>query len=496
MSHHRSGGYGPALLVLGTALLILLMGPIVAREVTFRHTQAQMIQATERLAGAKVLDELNQAYRDIATLVEPSVVHVSAEQEIPGQSGRTTLSTGSGWVWDDLGHIVTNYHVVENVRQIDVQFSSGELRDAEVVGADALTDIAVLRVTPGRLHPATRAPIDQPVQQGDLVFAFGSPFDFRFSMSSGVVSGKGRSVSVIRDRGGREGYENFIQVDAAINPGNSGGPLTDHHGQVIGMNTAIATGRRTALDEGQFAGIGLAIPLSMIDPVVTQIVESGFVTKGYLGVSVETLDPREARRIGFTGTGASVQRVEPNSPAAFAGVQREDIIVAIGRESIESQPQLRAVISSFEPGAKVDVHIWRPREGSDSGEMLTLMVELARLDSLMTQGIVPDNQSRDEIRPLGIERMATCTQALADQYGVPFHEGVMILRTVDGTAFSRTVEPGSIIVAIQDFPVRSTEEFVQMLQRFNLQRAPFGGPRAAFIAPDGRMSLVELRVQQ
>src|SRR5690606_35708911 len=125
---------------------------------------------------------------------------------------------------------------------IEVQLYNGELRPAEIVGFDRSTDIAVLKIPAGRLHPAVRRGPEAPVRQGDMVFAFGSPFDFRFSMSSGVVSGQGRSVGVIRDEfGRRSGYENFIQVDAAINPGNSGGPLTDFRGHVIGMNTAIAT---------------------------------------------------------------------------------------------------------------------------------------------------------------------------------------------------------------------------------------------------------------
>ena len=187
----------------------------------------------------------------------PLVVHISTEQTTRDRAGNRLHSTssGSGWIYDNEGHIVTNYHVVKDADRIEVQLHTGLLREAQLVGVDQFTDIAVIKVSSARLHPAALAEEDDRVQQGDLVFAFGSPFDFRFSMSSGVVSGMGRHVGVIRDerRGGWTGYENFIQIDAAINPGNSGGPLTDVRGRVIGMNTAIATGRQSSFDEGQFA---------------------------------------------------------------------------------------------------------------------------------------------------------------------------------------------------------------------------------------------------
>ncbi|MCA9295608.1 MAG: trypsin-like peptidase domain-containing protein, partial [Phycisphaerales bacterium] len=215
--------YGPSLIVLATALLVLFLGPNAVRALQYAQTSAQIVEASDRLdAPDNILGQINQASRDIAAAVEPAVVHISVTQTLDNglSNGRPSFgfSSGSGWVYDNDGHIVTNYHVVENADEIEVQMHTGELRDAEVVGYDEFTDIAVIKVADGRLHPAMLGDPEDAVQQGDLVFAFGSPFDFRFSMSQGVVSGKGRSVGVIR---GRAGYENFIQVDAAINPGNS-----------------------------------------------------------------------------------------------------------------------------------------------------------------------------------------------------------------------------------------------------------------------------------
>ena len=316
--------YGPSLIVMATALAVLLGGPLAVQRLTEANTKARIIQASRSLAENGILEELNQAYRDIATLVEPSVVHISTEQRMQDRWGnqQETTSSGSGWVYDNEGHIVTNYHVIKDANRIQVQLHNGLLRESELVGFDQTTDIAVIKVSSAGMNPAALAKEDDEVKQGDLVFAFGSPFDFRFSMSSGVVSGMGRHVGVIRDERRRSnGYENFIQVDAAINPGNSGGPLTDVRGRVIGMNTAIATGRRSSLEEGQFAGIGLAIPIDMIVPVVDQLISTGVVTKGYLGIEGENLKDEVLQALelrGFAGRGVKVKTAKENAGPAFA----------------------------------------------------------------------------------------------------------------------------------------------------------------------------------
>jgi S1-C subfamily serine protease len=217
----KLSSYGPGLIVLCTAVVVLLAGPSAVWRLTYAQSRARIIQARESLEANPILEQLNQAYRDIATLVEPSVVHISTERTVRQQwdQDRVVGSSGSGWIYDDEGHIVTNYHVVEDAERIEVQLSTGRDREAELVGFDELTDIAVIKIPPGQLSPALRAEpeLDSSylrARQGDLVFAFGSPFDFRFSMSKGVVSGIGRSVGVIRNsRGQPIGYEYFIQVD-------------------------------------------------------------------------------------------------------------------------------------------------------------------------------------------------------------------------------------------------------------------------------------------
>ena len=373
--------YGPSLIVLGTAVFILLAGPSAVWRLTYAQTQASVIQASQSLDNNPILQKINQAYRDIATLVEPSVVHISTERTDRDSVGKRLItSSGSGWVYSDLGYVVTNNHVVQGADRIEVQLHTGITRDAVIVGSDPYTDIAVIKIDPVRLFPALRAQPatdgESKVRQGDLVFAFGSPFDFRFSMSSGIVSGVGRSVGVIRDDQHRwVGYENFIQVDAAINPGNSGGPLTNARGHVIGMNTAIATGRGNRLDEGQFAGIGLAIPIEMIEPIVEQIIDTGSVKKGYLGVRVvdrETTIGDELSAMGFGGYGITVGRVDPDNPAYDAGLAFGDVITHINGRQVRTVANIEAVAKEIEPQDTTVLSVWRYDPHSDGSEELQI----------------------------------------------------------------------------------------------------------------------------
>ena len=479
--------YGPSLIVLAAALAVLVIGPFAVQELTFTHSKARIIQASERLQNNGILEELNQAYRDIAAIVEPSVVHISTVQTLRDRWGtlKEVTSSGSGWVYDEQGHIVTNYHVVKGADRIQVQLHTGKLRDAELVAVDKSTDIAVIQIPAARLHPAVLAEEEDRVEQGDLVFAFGSPFDFRFSMSSGVVSGMGRHVGVIRDDRGRPiGYENFIQVDAAINPGNSGGPLTNVRGRVIGMNTAIATGRQSSFEEGQFAGIGLAIPIDMIVPVVDQLIETGVVAKGFLGITGNELTARAAQSLelrGFGGRGVLVTSVRPDGPAYAAGLERFDIITHVNDDEVGSMEQLKSVISSMLPGDIANLRVWRDMEDQDHGTVLTIAVRVTRLNYMQVAGILPSDHPLDSLRVLGLARIAKSTPRLARKYDVPFTEGVIVQAVVPGSQLDSVVDPGWIIVRVNDRLVRDVDDFFGYMERLDLRR----GVRVTFLRPDG-----------
>lgn len=360
----RVVSFGPAFVVLVTTLVLLFGAPAVVRRIGYADTSGRIVLARQALTDDDILERLQRATRNVAATVGPSVVHVDVTS---GARRRVGRSSGSGWVFDRSGHIVTNAHVLFGARDINVQFADGRVLSAEIVGEpDPFTDIAVIKVDPfDGLFPVARATNEEP-HQGDRVFVFGSPFGFKFSMSEGIISGLGREPATANDFGG---YTNFIQTDAAVNPGNSGGPLVDIKGRIIGMNVAIATGRdNQGTTEGQSAGISFAIPLFTIESVVEQIIDTGAVSRGYLGLSVgNRIDPDTD--VGFDaviGSGG-VRVIEPTAsgPAAAAGLRRDDIITHIAGKPVRSWAILRSIVSNHRPGEEVPVTAWRdgaPRE--------------------------------------------------------------------------------------------------------------------------------------
>ena len=452
-----------------------------------------------------ILEQINRANRAIARLVEPSVVHVSA-QNLQRRRGFVApfASSGSGWIWDDSGHIVTNAHVVEGAERLQVQFFDGELRDAELVGLDLRTDIAVIKVASGGVQASLRGD-SALVEQGDMVYAFGSPFDFRFSMSAGIVSGLGRSTAL-----DNIDYQNFIQTDAAINPGNSGGPLTDVRGRVIAMNTAIATNQGNTVGQAQFAGIGLAIPMSMIESTVTQLIETGEVRKGYLGIQVVTL---EAARFGatpysdiaerFKGEGAMASLITKGSPAEAAGFRGGDIILTIDGQKVNSDGAVRAVVSSRQPGESVRFEIWRlqdgaqddSKDGSKDGVHLELTATLAQLDSSVS--LAP--RLPNALGAAGSKSFSTATDERAAALAVPFRRGVLIEEIAPDSELAAQIPKGSVITAVFNQTIGSVDElytrFARTIESMDLSR---GRRRSASIVdvpltitiPDGRVAQI------
>jgi serine protease Do len=358
----RFTDWGPACIVLTATVLALFLAPSMVRRVEFAQTSARVSLARQALGEDDILERLDQAIRRVAESVEPSVAHIDVTVATQPRV-RFANSSGSGWVFDADGHVVTNAHVLRGADRIRVQLSDGRLFEAELVGADPLTDIAVVKLpdTTG-LIPAVRATGRHP-RQGERVFAFGSPFGFKFSMSEGIISGLGREPAGAV--ASSNGYTNFIQTDAAVNPGNSGGPLVNVRGQVVGMNVAIATGSDSdGTTEGQSAGISFAIPLPVIESVVGQLIETGTVKRGFLGISLPRRDD-DARRVGFNGFGVLVPSVTDDGPAALAGVRPNDVITAIGGQEVTGVGVLRSLISTIRPGESVALDIWR------DGEMIT-----------------------------------------------------------------------------------------------------------------------------
>ena len=352
------------MLLLISAVVVIVVVRWGPRELDFQHTQVEVRNAALRLAApdgdGAVLASLSRAQRDLAAFVQPSVVHIEGIRTNPHQgnvpSGR---ATGSGWIWDEQGHVITAWHVVRGATTIEVQLHNGSIRSASLVAADPLTDIAVLGMDPARTLPATRSQAPG-AQQGDMVFAFGSPLDFRFSVTGGVVSGLGRAASST-DHSRLPTYENYLQIDAPINPGSSGGPVTDHLGHVVGMSTAIADDAVSPTSGGRFTGVALAIPIEMIEAIVPQLIEEGRVHRGLLGV--RALDQDRTIESMLTAKmidgGGFVASVATDAPAYEAGLRPGDIIWQCNESPLMDIATLRRLMRSGETIELEVSHAWR-----------------------------------------------------------------------------------------------------------------------------------------
>jgi S1-C subfamily serine protease len=443
----------PGVLVIVAAVLLLWATPRSIEAISHQRTVRKVQEANFRLnqpsspvQATTFLDQLNRASSDVATLVRPSVVHISAQEEFNPENPYQGISTGSGWIWDDQGHVLTNWHVVNGASRVEVQLHDGTVREATLVGRDPSTDIAVIRISGDRLVPATRASSHDEIQQGSLVFAFGSPLDFRFSMSQGIVSGLGRSVGLFRNPSSI-GYENFIQVDAAINPGNSGGPLTNHRGEVVGMNTAIAT--TDVESEGRFSGIGLAIPLDMIESVAIQLIDGGVVRKGYLGIRVidqETPIYNWIAQLGLNpgAGGVLVSGLGSSEKWATAGLTRGDYITHYDNQRIlDEEAFVMALINDEDDQAELT--LWR-----------------AYPDQEQIKQIMVTCQDPDDARESSMELLKVARSTNMSEYyeGIGFKgAGVQIVKTMRGTpARTSGLTPGDIIHAVNGRNVKTVDQ--------------------------------------
>lgn len=271
--------------------------------------------------------------------------------EVPPESGgrsRPFQSAGSGVIIDaKAGYILTNAHVVENATEITVTLQDGRDVKADVVGSDALSDVAVLKV---KSEGLSQVPLgdSSKIEVGDFVVAIGNPFGLQHTVTSGIISGLSRSGI------NPDGYEDFIQTDASINPGNSGGALVNLRGELIGINTAILS--RT----GGNIGIGFAIPVNMARSVMEQLIKFGSVKRGQLGVSMYTVTPDIAHSLGLSSAmGALVSQVVEGSPAAKAGIHTGDVITSVNGQNVKSNSELRNTIGLLRVGDKVDIGLVR-----------------------------------------------------------------------------------------------------------------------------------------
>lgn len=474
--------FGPSCILAVTLASVLVLGPMVVRQTTWARTQNQLTAVRDGLAADPDLALLSNAFQRVAQAVEPGVVHIRVfrgpdgavvnRYDPPEPSGN-----GSGWVYRHAGptghdYILTNHHVVQNAGRIVVRFSDGREYDARLVGSDEATDVAVLDIEGGPFHAAAISP--DPVAKGQIVFAFGSPLAFDFSVSQGIVSASGRQLSL--DPGGR--YESYIQTDAAINPGNSGGPLTDIHGRVIGMNFAIGSHASGSADPGQsasrgFLGLGFAIPVQIATQVADQIIQAGTVARGYLAVIIGELSRDMAQALGLPPDTRGVLMTHPivGGPGSQAGLLPGDVVTSVAGQPVNTPGQLRYRVSTFAPGTELALELLRPGQPDPTTVQVTLAAlpprpatqrRVPRADFIPSQGY-----THDVLQKFGIERLADFDQDDARTLGLPESPDLVGPMAIDvrygSYAYSQRLWRQSVITHVDRQRVRNRDELLAAL---------------------------------
>ena len=337
---------------------------------------------------------------------------------------------GSGFIIDQGGLIVTNNHVIDGADEVMVTLNDGRELEAEVIGADPDTDLAVLQVESETPLPVARFADSESVRVGDAVIAIGNPFGLGGTVTAGIVSAKAREIGAGR-------YDDFLQIDAPINRGNSGGPTFNLEGEVIGVNTLIHS------PTGGNVGIGFAIPANLTQKIVADLQDDGMVERGWLGVHIQSVDADLADSLGLEDDdGALVSRVTEDGPAAEFGIEQGDVIVSFAGQPIETLRDLTRAVADTDPGSETEVVVWR------DGEKMTLAVEIAQMPSEQTLAGIEQEDTLDEEAPrLGLA-LARLDEALRAEMDLPDSlDGAIVTDVLPGSpAAEKGLRQGDVII--------------------------------------------------
>ena len=365
------------------------------------------------------------------------------EQEKNSNPLARPTSIGSGFVISEDGYIVTNDHVVQNADEIWVELFSGEKFDAELVGADPKTDIALIKVDADYSFVPVSFGDSDKARVGDYVLAIGNPFGHGFSVSAGIISARNREL--------RGAYDDYIQTDAAINQGNSGGPLFNMNGEVIGINTAIMT------QTGGSMGIGFAMSSSVVTSVVDQLRKYGTTKRGWLGVRIQDVTSDMAEAMNLDSSKGAIVASLPDGPAKDAGILVGDVIVSFAGRDVEDTRDLVRRVADSPVGGKVQVAVFR------DGELIEVSVVLGRREDAESEILPVSLEFPKEPDPqefLGME-LGELTDSLRDEFGVgQDEEGLLVLSVIPGSsAFEKNIREGDVISEAGGSAVKSLKEF-------------------------------------
>ena len=445
-------------LVFGS-LLCLLAGVSISSAIDQYQAGGRIAAVANAQAPA-----VSQGLPDFATLakrVGPSVVNVSTTQvrkaaaDVPSpfdgddpmsqfwqrffggripRGSQRQMGLGSGFIIDRNGTILTNYHVVDGAQKISVTLSDGKSYDAKVLGKDQKTDIAVIKIDAGQDLPAVTLGDSDRLDVGEWVMAIGNPFGLDHTVTSGIVSAKGRQI-------GAGPYDNFIQTDASINPGNSGGPLINLRGEVVGITTAIYS------QSGGNIGIGFAIPTNSIKEVLPQLKDKGRVVRGYLGTTVQKITPEIADSLGVKQQrGALVADVVRGSPAERAGIKTGDIITEFNSKEVKDSTELPGLVARVAPGTGTSIKVLR------DGKEMTLAITVGEMKDTEVAASGQQGELGLAVQPV--------TPEVAQSLGLDRAEGLVITEVKPGSAADDAgLREGDLITQINRRPVKNLADY-------------------------------------
>jgi serine protease Do len=417
------------------------------------------------------------SFADLAERLSPAVVNISTSQvldpgamAIPGVPEDSPLneffdefleqqqdarpqrvqSLGSGFLIDPKGIVVTNNHVIDGADKIEVTFTDGTTLPATVKGVDPKTDLAVLEIKTDKELPHVDLGDSERLRVGDWVVAIGNPFGLGGTVTAGIVSALNRDIHA-------GNYDDFIQTDAAINRGNSGGPLFDMEGRVIGVNSAIIS------PSGASVGIGFAVPTSTVRPVVEQILKYGEPRRGWIGVRIQSVTPEIAESLGLgVARGALVAGVSPGGPAAAAGIETGDIVLAFDGRTISAMRDLPRVVAEAAIGSTAGIQLFR------DGETLTRKIEVARLadeEEKVVPVVLEETPQPKATVVLGLS-LSGLDEDLRRRFGVMGETKGVLVTDVDplSAAVEKGVRPGDVIVEVAQHAVETPEDVERIVQ--------------------------------
>jgi serine protease Do len=425
------------------------------------------VMGTGRFAYADTQAMIPGDFSQLAEQASPAVVNISTEKTINGggrvfrhfqnnpfgnddsmndlfekffgsrpQQEFKQKSLGSGFIIDQEGYIVTNNHVVENTDEIKVILKDGKEYNAEIIGTDKNTDLALIKIEPDETLTALQLGNSDDLKVGQWVVAIGNPFGLGHTVTAGIVSAKGRII-------GSGPYDDFIQTDTSINPGNSGGPLISLDGKVVGINTAI-------IQSGQ--GIGFAIPSNLAQGIISQLRDKGNVTRGWMGVSIQGITDDIADYYGLKNkNGVLVMEVFPGDPAEKAGIKAKDIIISVDGKDVKNSHDLTTIVAGINVDKTVKVKVLR------DGNEKTFKVKIAKRDDQDVASKNGGEMKTDENMGLTVMEI---TPEIEQRYNVGRSEGLFISNVEPGSKAAKAgIRAGELIDEINRKPIRSKEDF-------------------------------------